>query len=239
MFEDSTFESTGRIKTRSRRWMFAALVFNGAILVTLVLIPLIYPDALPSHMMLSLLVAPAAPQPETAPQPVRVRAASPHNFSELENGRITAPPSIPTKIRMFNGPEQPFASNIGMDLGPAVPGADGENPFGARRPVTVVHPPAPSAVRLPSALAEGFVIYKNIPQYPIIPKTMGIQGTVVLQATISKGGAIENLRVVSGPPLLQQAAIDAVKTWRYRPYLLNQQPVEVETTVNVIFKLER
>jgi protein TonB len=59
----------------------------------------------------------------------------------------------------------------------------------------------------------------------------------VLQATISKTGLIENLRVISGPAMLQQAALDAVKTWRYRPYLLNNEPVEVETTVNVIFTL--
>jgi len=61
----------------------------------------------------------------------------------------------------------------------------------------------------------------------------------VLQAMISKSGTIENLRVVSGPALLQQAALDAVKSWRYRPYLLNNLPVEVETTVNVVFTLGR
>ena len=83
MFEDSTFESTGRIKTRSRRWMLAALTLNGSILVALILIPLIYPDALPSHFIPSLLVAPAAPQPETPP-PVHVRASSPHDLSEFE-----------------------------------------------------------------------------------------------------------------------------------------------------------
>jgi len=60
---------------------------------------------------------------------------------------------------------------------------------------------------------------------------------VVLQATISKSGGIENLRVVSGPPMLQQAALDAVRAWRYKPYLLNGDPVEVETTVNVVFNL--
>ena len=59
----------------------------------------------------------------------------------------------------------------------------------------------------------------------------------MLQATISKAGTIENLRVLSGPPMLQQAAMEAVKTWRYRPYLLNGEPVEVETQVNVIFTL--
>ncbi|MGC2502646.1 MAG: energy transducer TonB, partial [Silvibacterium sp.] len=74
-------------------------------------------------------------------------------------------------------------------------------------------------------------------RYPAIAKAARIQGTVVLQATISKGGTIQDLRVISGPPMLQQAALEAVKTWRYRPYLLSGEPVEVETQVNVIFTL--
>ncbi len=239
MFEDSTFESTGRIKTRSRRWMLAALIINGSILVTLVLVPLIYPNALPSHMMPALLVAPEIPKAETPAQPEHARPAAPHDFSEFNQGRITAPPSIPTTIRYVDRGEQPFAGpNIALDSGTGIPGGDG-NPFGRGQPVTIVHPPSPSTVRLPSRLVESTVLYKTIPQYPIIAKTAGVQGTVVLQATISKAGAIEHLQVISGPAMLQQAAIEAVKTWRYRPYLLNDQPIEVETTVNVIFKLER
>ena len=78
---------------------------------------------------------------------------------------------------------------------------------------------------------------KTQPVYPPIAKAARVSGTVVLQATISKTGTIENLHVVSGPAMLQQAALDAVKSWRYRPYLLNSEPVEVETTVNVIFTL--
>jgi periplasmic protein TonB len=239
MFEDSTFESTGRIKTRSRRWMLAALFLNGSILVALILIPLIYPDALPSHFIPTLLVAPPAPQAETPPPPVRVRPPAPHNFSELDEGRITAPPNIPPHIKYTDGPEHAFASNIGAEMSIGTPEGEGVNPFGARPPVIVVHPPSPSSIRLPSKFEEGNLIFKTIPQYPIIAKTTGQQGTVVLQAMISKSGTIENLQVVSGPPMLRQAAMDAVKTWRYKPYLLNQQPVEVETTVNVIFKLER
>jgi len=238
MFEDSTFESTGRIKTRSRRWMFAAFTLNGSIVVALVLVPLIYPNALPSHMIPSLLVAPAAPQPETPPPPVHTRAVTPHDFSEFNEGRITAPPRIPTIIRYVDRGERPFAGPIAIDSGTGIPGGDG-SPFGKGQPVTVVRPPAPSTVHLPSKLVDGFLIYKSVPQYPIIAKTAGVQGTVVLQAAISKSGTIENLQVISGPAMLQQAAIEAVKNWRYRPYLLNEQPVEVETTVNVIFKLER
>jgi periplasmic protein TonB len=236
MFEDSTFESTGRIKTRSRRWMFAALGLNGSILVMLVLVPLIYPDALPSHFIPPLLVVPAAPHPDP-PQPVRVRAAAPHDYSEMMGRQLIAPTIIPIGIKKFTGPEPAFASNL-ADLGPGIPGGDG-SPFGKAQPATIVRPPVPASVHLPSKFVEGFLIYKSIPQYPAIAKSAGQQGTVVLQATISKSGTIENLQVISGAPMLQQAAIDAVKTWRYRPYLLNEQPVEVETTVNVIFKLER
>lgn len=75
------------------------------------------------------------------------------------------------------------------------------------------------------------------PQYPAIARAAHIDGVVTLAATIAKGGTIQNLRVVSGPPLLTAAAIDAVRTWRYRPYLLNGEPVEVETTVRVVFRL--
>jgi protein TonB len=81
------------------------------------------------------------------------------------------------------------------------------------------------------------LLERTAPEYPAVAKAARVSGTVVLQATISKTGAIENLRVISGPPLLQDAAMDAVKTWRYRPYLLNGEPVEVETTVNVVFAL--
>jgi protein TonB len=95
----------------------------------------------------------------------------------------------------------------------------------------------PPKMKLSSGVMAGYLLDKVAPQYPAIPKAARIQGTVVLQATISKAGTIENLRVISGPPMLQQAAIDAVRSWRYRPYLLNGEPVEVETTVNIVFQL--
>lgn len=238
MFEDSTFESTGRIKTRSRRWMFATFSLNGAILVTLILIPLIHPNALPNHGLTALLVAPEVPKPETPPRPVHLQPARPR-FSDFDAGRLVAPPSIPRGISSPTAPEPPFSNNIATDTGLGGPGGSGSNPFGQGQPVTVVHPPVPASIHLPSRLVEGNIIFKSIPPYPALAKATHAEGTVELQATISKTGTIENLRVISGHPMLRQAAIDAVKTWRYRPYLLNGQPVEVETTVDVIFKLER
>jgi protein TonB len=95
----------------------------------------------------------------------------------------------------------------------------------------------PKVVKISSGVMQGMLLLKTSPLYPPIARAARVQGTVVLQATISKTGSIENLHVVSGPAMLQQAALDAVKSWRYKPYLLNNEPVEVETQVNVIFTL--
>lgn len=238
MFEDSTFESTGRIKTRSRRWMMVTFAFNGAILITLILIPLIDPDALPSHMLPSLVVAPEVPKPEIPLERAHMSARQ-NSFSEPESTPITLPPTISLQLRKLTTPDRPIGSVIALDNESGPFDRNGTSPFGSNGSVAVAPPPLAGPLHLPSKLVEGFLIYKSLPSYPPIAKTAHIQGTVVLQATISRAGTIENLRVVSGPLMLQQAALDAVKTWRYRPYLLNQNPVEVETTVSVIFKLEQ
>jgi protein TonB len=96
---------------------------------------------------------------------------------------------------------------------------------------------APKIVNVSAGVAVGLLIQRMPPVYPQIARTARVSGTVVLQATISKSGAIEGLHVVSGPDMLRQAALDAVRTWRYKPFMLNNEPVAVETTVNVIFAL--
>jgi protein TonB len=102
---------------------------------------------------------------------------------------------------------------------------------------TQVKAAPPKVVKISSGVMQGMVLLKTQPIYPPIAKAARVQGVVVLQATISKTGSITDLRVVSGPAMLQSAALDAVKSWRYKPYLLNNEPVEVETQVNVIFTL--
>jgi len=86
-------------------------------------------------------------------------------------------------------------------------------------------------------MSEGNLVRKVQPAYPQLARTARIQGSVVLQAVISKEGAIENLKVLTGHPLLVQSAIDAVRQWRYRPYILNGDPIEVETQIVVNFSL--
>jgi len=107
----------------------------------------------------------------------------------------------------------------------------GSRPSGGLDPVL-------GPVRISSGTMAGLMLAQVAPMYPPIAKAAHVQGVVILHAVISKSGIIEDLQVISGPPMLQGAAIDAVRNWRYRPYLLNGEPTEVQTTINVNFKFE-
>jgi protein TonB len=232
MFEDSTFESAGRIRTRSRRWMIAAFTFNTTILLALILFPLIRPEALPHQFMTFLMTAPA-PQPPEPPTPTVQTAPAP---THIYDDPFSAPRRIPDHIVFVRELEPPLITGP-ESMGPN-PNTIGDDPFGRRPAVTVVRPEV-KTLRVSTAVEEGLLIRKTLPVYPLIAKEARVSGTVVLAATISKTGTIENLRVTGGPAMLQRAALDAVSTWLYRPYLLDGKPVEVETTVNVIFTLSR
>jgi protein TonB len=104
-------------------------------------------------------------------------------------------------------------------------------------PPALVKPSPPQKLRVSSGVAAGMLVRQVKPQYPQIAVQARIQGTVVLQAVIAKDGTVRDLRLVSGHPMLVPAAIEAVKLWRYRPYLLNGEPVEVDTQINVNFTL--
>ena len=128
----------------------------------------------------------------------------------------------------------PPTGGISMDMGnSATP-----NVFGAKAGPKVTAA-APKVINVSGSVMSGRAVSKPSPVYPSLARTARVEGTVVLHANISKAGTIENLNVISGPQMLRQAALDAVKTWRYKPYLLDNEPVEVETTVNVIFVLGR
>jgi protein TonB len=143
--------------------------------------------------------------------------------------------------------EEPTAPPLVDASRPGVEGATGDR--GARNGVldsigngayAIAPPPPPKPVAHPlrvSRMMEGNVIHRVQPEYPPLAKVARVQGTVVLRAVISKEGAIENLQVVSGPPMLVRAAIDAVRQWQYRPYYLNDEAVEVDTQITVNFVL--
>jgi peptidyl-prolyl cis-trans isomerase A (cyclophilin A) len=122
-------------------------------------------------------------------------------------------------------------------LPPPVPPPPPPPPPGAAIAPTPGTAPTPNRVNISAGAAVGMLVSKATPVYPVDAKKAGVSGTVVLSAVIGTDGIIKDLQVVSGPDLLQQAALDAVKQWRYRPYLSNGDPVEVRTTVNIIFTL--
>jgi periplasmic protein TonB len=157
-------------------------------------------------------------------------APPPHQVSsQMMDAQLTAPSRISGAIETHQQTEAPPAS-----LAPVAIGGMGSGPvFGSAKSVTVV--PALSAIS--AGVAAGMLIHRTEPVYPTFARESSMSGTVVLKAKISKAGTIEDLHVVSGPKIFIASALDAVKTWRYRPYKLNNQPVEVETTINVVFSL--
>jgi protein TonB len=232
MFEDSLMESGHRIKARSKYWSIVALFLNSGILIALIVWPLLHPEALPKQMMAALMVAPPTP----APPPAMPKA---HIRSEMVSTELLAPSRIPKVIKVVQDSAIPpsmesVVEGLSSNLAAALSSVIGST---GTAPIMVVKVAPPKKVSISSGVMAGNLLEKTVPQYPAIAKATRTQGTVVVQATISKAGLIENLRVISGPPLLQQAALDAVGSWRYRPYLLNGEPVEVETTVNVVFNL--
>ena len=236
MFEDSTFETMGRIHTRSRGWMMATFAFNSAILLALVIIPIMHPEMRPQITNAIRMVAPA---PVEEQRPVARTEQVQSAPSEIRAGVLQAPSRIPRQPYIPGKPEEPLPGTA-IALGdPGLGAAGPDNPFNGRGTHPDVRPAAPAATQhVSSGVMQGMLIYKAIPTYPAVAQAIHASGTVVLQATISRTGTIENLRVVSGPAPLRQAALDAVKQWRYRPYMLNGQPVEVETAVNVEFTLD-
>jgi protein TonB len=237
MFEDSLMESGNRIKRQNKFWSFVAFLLNGGALLALVIWPLLNPEALPKQMIATLMVAPSPPPAPTPAAP----APKVQTKSELLSKELQAPSRISKAIRQVNEAAipQPILTVADMEaLSSRIPGGIGTiiDSVGTGQPARV-QPRAPTSLSVSWGVMAGNLLAKTLPQYPAIAKAAHIQGIVVLQATISKSGSIQNLRVVSGPPMLQQAAMDAVRSWRYRPYLLNGEPVEVETTINVVFNL--
>jgi protein TonB len=233
MFESATFHSGSALPNQTPKWMLLALAFNLSVLSALITLPLIYPEGLPARLLQRALYAPppplaAQPQPRTS-QPTTAQTS-------VFRNPFTAPPVIPISISM--APDSPPPGVISEIPSEGVPGGvDDPASVFHPNPPPVVHPPQPQRMTISGGVTEGLLVSRTPPIYPPIALAARVSGTVVLAATISKSGSIEGLRVVSGPAMLRNSAMDAVRNWRYRPYLLNNLPVEVETTINVVFSM--
>ncbi len=244
MFEDSLIESGGRLKTQRGRTSAIAFLLEIMIIIVMILIPLIFTEALPRTQLMTFLVAPppTPPPPPPAAAPVKIVKVI---QTDIVNGELRTPTKIPQKVQMIKEDEAPppvmsTAGVIGGVPG-GVPGGQMGGVIGgivnAASNLPVPKIATPQRIRVSSGVQSGLLIRKVNPTYPPLARQARIQGVVILQAQISKEGNIENLQLISGHPMLAPAAIDAVKQWKYKPYLLNGEPVEVETQVQVNFTL--
>ncbi|HKR95051.1 MAG TPA: TonB family protein [Candidatus Angelobacter sp.] len=238
MFEDSLMESGGRIKTNQKWTGLVSTLVQLALVGFLVLLPLIFTEALPKGTLTTFLVAPPPPPPPPPPAAPQIQHVQ--KVSEIVDGALRTPSKIPKKIQMIKEEESPAPSTgvVGGVVG-GVPGGSAGGVIGGLIGSTTPPPKqaTPQKLRVSSGVVEGLKLNAPNPTYPQMARIAHIQGDVVLQATISKTGSVENLHAVSGHPILIQAALDAVRQWKYKPYILNGEPVEVETTIKVQFHM--
>jgi protein TonB len=251
MFEQTFVEGVGKT---NRTWT-VLISFVGQIFLIglLALFPMIYFDALPRTQLTSFLVAPPPPPPPPPPPaaaPVKMVKVIPRQF---DAGRLMAPKTVPKDIAMIKEEELPPPSASAGVVGGVPGGVPGGTPGGViggiigSVPSAAPPPPPPPVekkqtvqrIRVGGQVQQANLIRQPKPIYPPLAKQARIQGVVRFEAIIGKDGTIQNLKLVSGHPLLVPAATEAVKQWLYRPTLLNGEPVEVATVIDVNFTLSQ
>ena len=240
MFADSLLETSWDQRSR-RGWVtFTSFGLQSGVIGLLLLIPLLTTVGLPSSRILQPPASFVAPPPRPIERLHRTAA----QLSNLADNVLIAPPSFPPRVADINEAVAP--PQLNYNTGPGVYGGidlgrRGSVPDGLGSASPPVPPPPAPAPNVPtfrtSSMLEGSLIRRVQPAYPPIARTAHVQGAVVLAALIGKDGTIANLHLLSGHPMLSQAAIAAVSQWRYRPYILNGEAIEVETQITVNFIL--
>jgi len=247
LFSDSLLQYEGQ-KGRQTWATIASFILQCVMLGVLLLLPLYFTQELPKSQLLTFLVAPPPPPPPPPAAQQAARIMKQIQSDLLSGGQLRTPTRIPQKVQMIKEeeapPPMPGAGGVLGGVPGGIPGGQLGGVIGGIVNSTSnlaylprVQAVAPQRVRVSQGVTEGLLINKVAPAYPVIAKAARVQGSVVLKAIINKEGAIQDLQLVSGHPMLAPAAIAAARQWRYRPYLLNGQPVEVETTITVIFTL--
>ena len=241
MFEDSLIESGGKLRTARGKTSTIAFIVQIIIIGVMILIPLMFTEALPQAMTMTFLAAPPPPPPPPPP-PAAVKIVK-QVETDMVNNQLRTPTKIPKKVEMIKEEETPPPQMAGVVGGVpgGVPGGQMNGVIGgiiSSTPTAIPRVATPQRVRVSAGVTQGLKVKNVNPVYPQMAKIARVQGPVVLAAVIGKDGTIQNLHVLStASPLLNQAAIDAVKEWRYRPYILNGEPVEVDTQITVNFTL--
>jgi len=253
MFEQTFVDGVG--KTKKTWTVMIAFAAQITLIVVAVIVPMIYFDVLPKTQLTSMLVAPPPPPPPPPPPaaaPIKVVKVIPRQF---DAGRLMAPKVIPKEIAIIKEEELPPSVAGGVGVVGGVPGGvPGGTPGGVIGGIlggipSVAPPPPPvekkkeevklQRIRVGGNVQSAMLLRQTKPIYPPLARQARIQGTVKLQAIISRDGTIQQLQVQSGHPLLVPNALEAVKQWVYKPTLLNGEPVEVVTVIDVNFTLSQ
>jgi periplasmic protein TonB len=243
MFDEMVVSSPNPQKTNKRWTVLVSMVFQMTFLAVLILIPLIYTEALPRTMMATMLTAPPPPPPPPPPPAATPIVHVKPQVHLMDAGKLVQPKVIPKDVKIIKEDAPDMSAGMtggvpggvaGGSMGGVIGGVIGG--MGGAPP-----PPRPvqSRIRQGGAVQAALLVNKVQPVYPPLARQTRISGTVRLHAIISKSGQVEQLEVISGHPLLVRAAMDAVQQWRYKPTLLNGEPVEVDTTIDVIFSLNQ
>ena len=247
MFADSVLD----FGVQRKRKFFAtstSFLINCLVIMLMLAVPLMFTEELPKAQLLTFLMAPPPPPPPPPPAAAEVHVVKQIQTDLLNNGALRTPTKIPQKVQMIKEDEAPppMASNGGVVGGVpgGIPGGQLGGVIGSvisstnsLSAVPRFVPATPTRIRISQGVTKGLLIQRVEPAYPTLARAARVQGDVILSAVIDINGQITNLQLVSGHPMLVPAAIAAVKQWRYKPSLLNGQPVEVETTITVIFSL--
>jgi len=241
MFEELVVSSPTEKKTNKPWTVVISMALQIAFLAILILIPLIYTEALPKTLMSSILLAPPPPPPPPPP-PAAVQVIRKPIAHLMDAGKLVTPKAIPKDIKIIKEEAEPpdMGGMAGGVPGGVAGGSAGGVLGGVIGGAGIAPPPpklAPKRVTVGGNVQAARLVNRVQPLYPPLARQTRISGTVKLHAIIGKNGAVEQLQVVSGHPLLVQSALDAVRQWRYQPTLLNGDPVEVDTEIDVIFSL--
>jgi protein TonB len=241
MFQESLVESTPLLRTHNRLPIILSFAMQATILTLAIAIPLLHPEVIPKQALnkLDFLPAPRVKPPTPPLQPVRIVQTVPPSSAPVAPS--TQAPRIPASIAeqfhtdasQVENPTIAIASGTGANSVPFAPASAPPVPHVAPAPIAATIGP----LRISEGVLAGNLITPIRAQYPAIARAAGVQGVVVIQAVISTTGTIQSVHVVSGPLMLQAAAVDAVRSARYHPYLLNHQPTEVETIFSINFHL--
>jgi protein TonB len=245
MFEDSLVESRVSQLSLRKRWTAVASVGLQCTLAGLVIaLPMLHPEALSFRVDAPRVLMPLAPKPPV-PQMQRIQrmvaSSSPSNLVE---------PPVPRPMVGIQRPDPDVAatdvpSGIPLHFGSGSSGNGSRDSIldglrsgdGNGSRVIVRSAPTPIGPVRVSDISQGMLMAPIRPVYPAIARAAGVQGTVVVEAVISRTGTIESLHVLSGPAMLQGAAVQAIRAARYRPYRLNGEPTDVQTTISVNFRM--